>query len=409
VFDDILKESEASEEARRKGLKYLNFGRWGTQDGKVTYVTIDGKLVPYNPSVHDKDIEFRKGAAAYHKKNGTYNKKPYSGNNGYGKRKYTRKAVPQPATPVNPYDKPFEPPKPKNPDKPKAPVSPELQKSSEQFFSDYSNWVPDNLRKRFVVALSKRLMVKPSKFIKHVYQLPDEINWQVGDNVQDLFRRAPGIKAFFRPVTKSVHLRKESAINLAKLNSFPLEEIESHTSGRKFSMELHQIISDFHALYHECIHAKDPYANNAANMLWASKYQVCLLEGMTEWKAQQLTKITFNVNHSNFDVHEKFYPQEVKMIELLEKIKPGTISALWTASGQDREIIAENVLGNWLKDKLNELGGPETQEKLNIFNTLAAKRRLGFMAMLGLLDEKWLAKSVQEIRKITDVIATRGM
>ena len=42
---DILNESDASEEAKRKGLEYLSFGRYG-KDGKVTHKVVNGKLQP---------------------------------------------------------------------------------------------------------------------------------------------------------------------------------------------------------------------------------------------------------------------------------------------------------------------------------------------------------------------------
>lgn len=42
---DIIFESEASKEAKRLGLTYMQFGRWG-KDGTVTHDTQKGKLVP---------------------------------------------------------------------------------------------------------------------------------------------------------------------------------------------------------------------------------------------------------------------------------------------------------------------------------------------------------------------------
>lgn len=42
---DILNESDASEEAKKKGLDYLSFGRYG-KDGKVTHKVVNGKLQP---------------------------------------------------------------------------------------------------------------------------------------------------------------------------------------------------------------------------------------------------------------------------------------------------------------------------------------------------------------------------
>lgn len=49
-LSEMIDESEASDEARRLGLDYLKFGRWG-QDGKVTHVTKNGKLVPADQKV----------------------------------------------------------------------------------------------------------------------------------------------------------------------------------------------------------------------------------------------------------------------------------------------------------------------------------------------------------------------
>lgn len=41
-----IDESGASDEAKKLGLDYLRFGRWG-KDGKVTHITKNGKLVPF--------------------------------------------------------------------------------------------------------------------------------------------------------------------------------------------------------------------------------------------------------------------------------------------------------------------------------------------------------------------------
>lgn len=41
-------ESRASDDAKRQGLEYMQFGRWG-KDGKVTHVTQGDKLVPRRP------------------------------------------------------------------------------------------------------------------------------------------------------------------------------------------------------------------------------------------------------------------------------------------------------------------------------------------------------------------------
>lgn len=44
---ELLDESDASDEAQRLGLDYLEFGRWG-KDGKVTHISQNGKLVPFD-------------------------------------------------------------------------------------------------------------------------------------------------------------------------------------------------------------------------------------------------------------------------------------------------------------------------------------------------------------------------
>ncbi len=47
---NLILESKASDDAKRQGLEYMAFGRWG-KDGKVTHTTVDGKLIP----VQDQD------------------------------------------------------------------------------------------------------------------------------------------------------------------------------------------------------------------------------------------------------------------------------------------------------------------------------------------------------------------
>jgi hypothetical protein len=41
----LILEGEASKEAKRQGLEYMAFGRWG-KDGKVTHTTVNGRLEP---------------------------------------------------------------------------------------------------------------------------------------------------------------------------------------------------------------------------------------------------------------------------------------------------------------------------------------------------------------------------
>jgi hypothetical protein len=49
IIKEILREeSEAAKAAKAQGLTNMGFGRWG-KDGKVTFVTKDGKLVPFEP------------------------------------------------------------------------------------------------------------------------------------------------------------------------------------------------------------------------------------------------------------------------------------------------------------------------------------------------------------------------
>lgn len=43
-LEDELQESEASDEAHKKGLKSAGFGRWKNSSGKVVAQTKDGKL-----------------------------------------------------------------------------------------------------------------------------------------------------------------------------------------------------------------------------------------------------------------------------------------------------------------------------------------------------------------------------
>jgi len=52
----MLTEADAGEEAKRMGLDYLSFGRYG-KDGKVTHKSQDGKLVPIDPKVDSEDEE----------------------------------------------------------------------------------------------------------------------------------------------------------------------------------------------------------------------------------------------------------------------------------------------------------------------------------------------------------------
>jgi hypothetical protein len=52
----VLLESDASEEAEKLGLDYLQFGRWG-KDGKVTHISKDEKLVPIEDAPEADSIE----------------------------------------------------------------------------------------------------------------------------------------------------------------------------------------------------------------------------------------------------------------------------------------------------------------------------------------------------------------
>jgi hypothetical protein len=45
IAEQLELESQASDDAKRQGLTYMRFGRWG-KDGKVTHTTQSGKLVP---------------------------------------------------------------------------------------------------------------------------------------------------------------------------------------------------------------------------------------------------------------------------------------------------------------------------------------------------------------------------
>ena len=55
--------SAASDEAKRLGLEYLYFGRYG-KNGQVTHVSKDGKLVPFDPAVHKEPALANKGRHA---------------------------------------------------------------------------------------------------------------------------------------------------------------------------------------------------------------------------------------------------------------------------------------------------------------------------------------------------------
>lgn len=58
IIDEELElESQASDDAKSKGLEYYEFGRWG-KDGKTTYVTQKGKLVPVK---NKADADLRSG------------------------------------------------------------------------------------------------------------------------------------------------------------------------------------------------------------------------------------------------------------------------------------------------------------------------------------------------------------
>lgn len=45
INEELELESQASDDAKKQGLEYMRFGRWG-KDGKVTHSTQGGKLVP---------------------------------------------------------------------------------------------------------------------------------------------------------------------------------------------------------------------------------------------------------------------------------------------------------------------------------------------------------------------------
>lgn len=45
IREELQHESQASDDAKRQGLEYKGFGRWG-KDGKITHTTQSGKLVP---------------------------------------------------------------------------------------------------------------------------------------------------------------------------------------------------------------------------------------------------------------------------------------------------------------------------------------------------------------------------
>jgi hypothetical protein len=48
INEELALESRASDDAKRQGLEYMSFGRWG-KDGKVTHVSKDGKLTKIDP------------------------------------------------------------------------------------------------------------------------------------------------------------------------------------------------------------------------------------------------------------------------------------------------------------------------------------------------------------------------
>jgi hypothetical protein len=45
IYEELALENSASDEAKRQGLEYMSFGRWG-KDGKVTHRSVKGKLQP---------------------------------------------------------------------------------------------------------------------------------------------------------------------------------------------------------------------------------------------------------------------------------------------------------------------------------------------------------------------------
>jgi len=45
IYETLELESQASDAAKKQGLEYMSFGRWG-KDGKVTHKTVNGKLQP---------------------------------------------------------------------------------------------------------------------------------------------------------------------------------------------------------------------------------------------------------------------------------------------------------------------------------------------------------------------------
>lgn len=56
INEELELESHASDDAKRQGLTYMRFGRWG-KNGKVTHTTQGGKLVPIanmNPTAAKK-------------------------------------------------------------------------------------------------------------------------------------------------------------------------------------------------------------------------------------------------------------------------------------------------------------------------------------------------------------------
>lgn len=55
-LSELLDESDAAEEAKKLGLDFMSFGRYG-KNGKVTHKSVDGKLVPIDPSIDQEEPE----------------------------------------------------------------------------------------------------------------------------------------------------------------------------------------------------------------------------------------------------------------------------------------------------------------------------------------------------------------
>lgn len=83
INEELALESKASEEAKRQGLEYMSFGRWG-KDGKVTHTTQSGKLVPVRGADGkiDRKLAFpprvHKSPEAQRAKNQPYSSEPSS-------------------------------------------------------------------------------------------------------------------------------------------------------------------------------------------------------------------------------------------------------------------------------------------------------------------------------------------